>query len=290
MPDHLTIIVPVFNEEDNVLPMANEVTAAFAKTNQPYELLFVDDASTDLTPRRIEEASAQFPNVRGVRHQVNSGQSAAFLTGLNATESPLIATLDGDLQNDPADLPKLLSKLNRSDFVCGVRAKRQDNWVRILSTRIARLARSLALGVDFADTGCFLRVFHRSALDGVLPFNGWHRFLPVLVYSAGHSVEEVPVNHRPRTAGTSKYGVWNRLWRGIYDLIGVGWLQKRALQPTPTTGDPVGSTTRPSRRRPAPRTKPDPVDTKSSPAPRRRPRPRAKKKAANRNNRSSQRS
>ncbi|MFM1941709.1 MAG: hypothetical protein RI897_691 [Verrucomicrobiota bacterium] len=238
MPDHLTIIVPVFNEEDNVLPLANEVTTAFAKTSQPYELLFVDDASTDLTPQRIEEASAQFPHVRGVRHQVNSGQSAAFLTGLNATESPLIATLDGDLQNDPADLPKLLNKLNRSDFVCGVRAKRQDNWVRILSTRIARLARSLALGVDFADTGCFLRVFHRSALDGVLPFNGWHRFLPVLVYSAGHSVEEVPVNHRPRTAGVSKYGVWNRLWRGLYDLIGVGWLQKRALQPAPPNPHP----------------------------------------------------
>jgi len=227
----LAIIVPVYNEEDNVLPLVRQVTDAFAGQGQPYELVFVDDASSDQTWTRIREAHRDHPNVRGVRHRVNSGQSAAFLTGLRSTEGSLVATLDGDLQNDPADLPRMLAELANADFVCGIRAKRQDNWVRLLSTRVARRARRLALGVDFQDTGCFLRVFRRSALEGVLPFNGWHRFLPVLVHGAGKSVSELAVNHRPRVAGTSKYGVWNRLWRGVYDLIGVGWLQKRALRP-----------------------------------------------------------
>lgn len=239
MAENLAIIVPVYNEEDNILPLARQVSAAFARQDQPYELLFVDDASSDHTWARIQEAQRAHPNVRGVRHRLNSGQSAAFLTGLRETQSPLLATLDGDLQNDPADLPRLLTELAHADFVCGVRTKRRDNWVRVVSTRIARQARRLALGVDFQDTGCFLRVFRRTALEGVLPFNGWHRFLPLLVHAAGKSVRELSVNHRPRVAGTSKYGVWNRLGRGIYDLIGVGWLQKRTLRPAAVTTEPA---------------------------------------------------
>lgn len=111
-----------------------------------------------------------------------------------------------------------------------MRAKRQDNWVRLASTRIARRARRAVLGVDFQDTGCFLRAFRRTALDGVLPFNGWHRFLPVLAHGCGATVKEVPVNHRPRVAGVSKYGIWNRLWRGLYDLFGVRWWLKKRLR------------------------------------------------------------
>ncbi len=213
------------------MPMAREVSEAMKGVGRPYELVFVDDASTDGTWRKIEEAQKSFPHVRGLRHARNAGQSAALWTGISATSSPILATLDGDLQNDPADIPRLLPYIEQADFVCGVRAKRHDSFVRRTSSKIARWARKSALKVDFSDTGCAMRVFKRSALNGVFPFNGFHRFLPVLVHSAGASTREVPVNHRPRVAGVSKYGIWNRLGRGIYDLIALNWFQKRRLRP-----------------------------------------------------------
>ncbi|MBI3879741.1 MAG: glycosyltransferase family 2 protein [Verrucomicrobia bacterium] len=233
MSAEISIIVPVFDEADNVLPMAREVAAAFKDVNHPWELVFVDDASRDATPQRIAEARATDPRVRGVRHARNAGQSAAVWTGIQNSTAPIIATLDGDLQNDPADLPRLLAELATVDFVCGKRVNRRDTLVRKVSSRIARWARKTALGADFQDTGCACRVFKRTALEGVLPFNGWHRFLPILVAGNGVSTKEVPVNHRPRVAGVSKYGVWNRVWRGLYDLVGVGWLQKRRLKRVP---------------------------------------------------------
>ena len=235
MASEIAVIVPVYNEEDNVLPMAREVSDAMKKAGRSYELVFVDDASTDSTWKKIEEARRQFPGVRGLRHAVNSGQSAALWTGIQASHSDIIATLDGDLQNDPADIPQMLPSLAKADFVCGVRAKRRDTFVRRSSSKIARWARRSALKVDFCDTGCAMRVFKRSALAGVFPFNGFHRFLPVLVHGNGVSTLEVPVNHRPRVAGVSKYGVWNRVWRGIYDLIALSWFQKHRLRPVKFT-------------------------------------------------------
>jgi dolichol-phosphate mannosyltransferase len=223
----ISIVVPVYNEEDNILPLAEQVASALRDEQRSYELVFVDDASTDRTWMKIEEARRSHSRIRGLKHQRNAGQSAALWTGIQATQSPILATLDGDLQNDPADLPKLLAELEHCDLICGVRTKRQDNLVRRLSSRVARHARRLALGVDFCDTGCALRAFRRSALTGVFPFNGLHRFLPVLVHNAGGRAKEVPVNHRARTAGVSKYGVWNRLGRGIFDLFAVAWYRKR---------------------------------------------------------------
>jgi glycosyltransferase involved in cell wall biosynthesis len=146
----VAVIVPVYNEEDNVLPMAREVSDAMKKAGRSYELVFVDDASTDGTWKKIEEARRQFPGVRGLRHAVNSGQSAALWTGIQASHSEIIATLDGDLQNDPADIPQMLPSLAKADFVCGVRAKRRDTFVRRSSSKIARWARRSALKVDFA--------------------------------------------------------------------------------------------------------------------------------------------
>jgi dolichol-phosphate mannosyltransferase len=238
VPVDVSIIVPVFNEEDNVLPLAREVAKALDKEPRSYELLFVDDASLDRTWERIQEANRLDHRVRGVRHERNSGQSAALWTGILATHSAIIATLDGDLQNDPADLPGMLAELSAVDFVSGMRVKRRDNPLRRASSRIARWARKLALGADFQDTGCAVRAFKRSTLAGVFPFNGWHRFLPILVHACGVATKEVPVNHRPRAAGVSKYGVWNRLWRGLADLIGVAWHLKRGLRPVATTRFP----------------------------------------------------
>jgi dolichol-phosphate mannosyltransferase len=229
----LSIVVPVFNEEDNILPLADEVRRAFGNKPVDYEILFVDDGSTDSTWQKIATARLADPRVRGFRHQQNAGQSAALWTGIQATNSPLVATLDGDLQNDPADLPRLLDELRDCDFVCGVRTKRNDNWLRRVSSRIARKARRAALHVDFCDTGCAVRVFKRSALKGVFPFNGLHRFLPVLVNAAGARTREVPINHRARIAGYSKYGLHNRLWRGIFDLFAMAWYQKRRITEIP---------------------------------------------------------
>ena len=229
----ICIIVPVFNEADNILPMAQEVFTAFRAEPRSCQLVFVDDASTDGTWRRIEEARAQDPRVRGLRHTRNAGQSAALWTGIRATSSPILATLDGDLQNDPADLPRMLAELERVDFVSGMRLNRRDTFVRRASSKVARWARRTALQVDFRDTGCAIRVFKRTTLEGVFPFNGLHRFLPVLVHGGGARTLEVPVNHRPRVAGVSKYGVWNRLGRGMHDLLAISWYQKRRFRPVP---------------------------------------------------------
>jgi glycosyltransferase involved in cell wall biosynthesis len=237
----LSVIVPVYNEEENILPLVREIAQAFAGSGLDYEIVFVDDASTDGTAGRIAEACAAEPRVRAQRHRRNAGQSAALWTGIQATESPLIATLDGDLQNDPADLPRLLEFLPEHDFVCGYRAQRRDNWLRRVSSRAARQARKRVLGVDFRDTGCALRVFKRSALREIFPFNGLHRFLPVLVHAAGGRTKEVPINHRPRVAGVSKYGLWNRLGRGIFDLLAMAWYQKRRIGPIPCEEIPGGA-------------------------------------------------
>jgi dolichol-phosphate mannosyltransferase len=248
VPVDISIIVPVFNEADNILPLARELAVAMAAQPGSYELVFVDDASTDATWRKISEARQVEPRVRGLRHVKNSGQSAALWTGIQATTSPILATLDGDLQNDPADLPRLLAELERVDFVSGMRLSRQDDSLRRLSSSIARTARRTVLKADFRDTGCALRAFKRSALNGVFLFNGFHRFLPILVHGNGSRTLELPVQHRPRVAGVSKYGVWNRLGRGIYDLIAIRWYQKRRLAPVPFSElEEIGNANQPSR-------------------------------------------
>lgn len=230
MPCELSIVVPVFNEADNVLPLAREVAAAMAGESRSWELVLVDDCSSDDTWKRIAAAHEADGRVRGLRLERNSGQSAAVWTGFTATSSPLLATLDGDLQNDPADLPRLLAELETCDFVSGWRANRRDMWLRRVSSRIARAARRGVLGVDVVDSGCALRVFRRECLDGLFGFNGLHRFLPILVQGGGLRCKEVPVNHRPRVAGVSKYGVWNRVWRGIADLFAIAWFQRRRVR------------------------------------------------------------
>jgi dolichol-phosphate mannosyltransferase len=227
----IAIIVPVYNEEENILPLTEEIIDVMRSRARSWELVFVDDASTDRTSQRIQEARRSHPFVRGLRHARNAGQSAALWTGIQASRSPVIVTLDGDRQNDPADLPLLLSELESCDFVCGVRAKRCDDWLRCVSTKVARAARKRVLKVDFCDTGCAFRAFKREAINGVFPFNGVHRFLPVLVHANGARTKEIQINHRPRVAGQSKYGLWDRLGRGIYDLIGIAWYQKRRIGP-----------------------------------------------------------
>jgi dolichol-phosphate mannosyltransferase len=232
---HLSIIVPVYNEEENILPLAREVSGAMKEANLEFDLLFVDDCSSDSTWQKIGEAHRLDSRVRGLRHARNCGQSAALWTGLQASRGEFIATLDGDLQNDPADLPSMLKELQSVDFVSGARTHRVDTWVRRVSSKIARWARHAVLKVDVSDTGCAIRVFKRAVLETVFPFNGLHRFFPILVAGAGFKIKEVPVHHRARTSGVSKYGIGNRLWRGIFDLFAIAWFQKRRFKAVETS-------------------------------------------------------
>ena len=226
----ISVVAPLWNEELNVRPLAEQVFAAFRSEPRSVELILVDDASTDGTWERIVEVQKSDPRVLAVRHTRNSGQSAALWTGFGVSQGNIIATLDGDLQNDPADLPQLITALGTADLVCGVRTKRMDSTVRRISSKVARWARKLVLGVDFRDSGCNLRAFKRSVLQSLFPFDGLHRFMPIVAQGAGAVVIEMPVNHRPRIAGVSKYGVWNRLGRGICDLAMIAWYRKRQFK------------------------------------------------------------
>lgn len=229
MEPEISVIVPLRNESANVQPLTERIVAAFEKVSGGVELILVDDASSDDTWQQILRARQAYPGLRAVRHSQNRGQSAALWTGFKASQGKILATLDGDLQNDPADLPRMLALLADCDMVCGVRTKRADNWLRRVSSSIARSARKVVLGVDFADTGCNLRVFKRVVLDTLPAFDGIHRFMPVFVHNVGQTVKEVQVSHHPRTAGRSNYGIGNRLGRGIRDLIMVRWFLKRQI-------------------------------------------------------------
>lgn len=229
MEPEISVVVPLRNESANVFPLTQCIFAALEKFSGGVELILVDDASSDDTWQQILGARQTFPGLRAIRHSQNLGQSAALWTGFQASQGRILATLDGDLQNDPADLPRMLALLADCDMVCGVRTRRADNWLRRVSSSIARSARKSVLGMDFADTGCNLRVFKRAILNVLPAFDGVHRFMPVFVHNVGLIVKEVPVSHHPRTAGRSNYGISNRLMRGIRDLLMVRWFLKRQI-------------------------------------------------------------
>lgn len=247
MNPEISVVVPFHNESPNVAPLAREIFSALQNDPRTVELILVDDGSSDDTWERIVEVSKNDPRVRALRHARRSGQSAALWTGFKASRGGVILTLDGDLQNDPADLPRLLAELAGCDLVCGARVKRMDTPLRRLSSSVARAARKLVLNADFRDTGCNLRAFKRSVLEAVPPFNGFHRFMPILARGGGAAVKEIPVSHRPRTAGQSNYGLWNRLGRGVCDLVMVRWYLKRQFGRVPVSEHPAEE----------PRTEPD---------------------------------
>ena len=194
-----------------------------------YEIIFVDDGSVDRTAERIKPA----PNVRTIRFEKNAGQSAAIYAGLMAARGATAVVIDGDLQNDPADIPRLLAEVARgADLVCGYRVKRQDTLVKRLTSRIANTVRSRYTKDGVRDTGCTLKAMRRECLSALVPFKGMHRFIPALVKAAGYRLVEIPVNHRPRRFGQSKYSLGNRALRATVDMFGVRWLLSRRLDYT----------------------------------------------------------
>jgi glycosyltransferase involved in cell wall biosynthesis len=224
----VSVVVPLYNEKENVPILAERIAAVFDKLpGYEYECLFVNDGSTDGTREQIERVHQANPRVRPVHLVRNRGQSAALVAGMRRARGEYILTLDGDLQNDPCDFPKILELLKEHDCVCGYRAKRNDNWVRRMSSRIANSVREAILKDGIRDAGCGSKGFRRRCVEHVVPFNGAHRFFAVMMRNAGFSIAECEVTHHPRVHGVSKYGINNRLWRGIYDLIGVSWLKRR---------------------------------------------------------------
>jgi dolichol-phosphate mannosyltransferase len=235
-PLELSIVVPVHNEEDNITPLVQEIrTALDGKLN--YEIIYVDDGSTDATPLCLAALANQLNQLRVISHQMNCGQSTALRTGVRAARAPWIATLDGDGQNDPADIPKLWDVIHAPErpanllMVIGHRRKRQDSWLKRISSKIANHVRSRLLKDNTPDSGCGLKLFFRQTYLDLPYFDHMHRFLPALIQREGGKVASLAVNHRPRTRGVSKYGIRNRLWVGIIDTIGVMWLQRRSHIP-----------------------------------------------------------
>ncbi|MGV6853300.1 MAG: glycosyltransferase family 2 protein [bacterium] len=230
-PCPITVVIPVYNEQDNVVMLAREVDNAL-KSYPNYELVYVDDGSSDETIQAINTIQLKNGRLTLVKHLQNAGQSTALLSGIRVAKSETIATLDGDGQNDPNDIPELLEIYKNREsrlLVAGNRAKRDDTWVRRMSSRVANHVRMRLLKDECLDTGCSLKLFDRDIFLSLPHFNHLHRFMPALFKRAGCKIINVPVNHRARHAGESKYGIGNRLFVGIKDLLGVRWLQQRPV-------------------------------------------------------------
>ncbi len=227
----VTIVIPAYNEEAVIGACLDELAALMSAQEQgTYEVIVVDDGSTDRTFEVLKEKKQAMAELVVLRFDANHGQTAAFDAGFKAARGRAVVTMDADMQNDPADIPSLLEHLDRCDVVCGVRRRRRDSIVRRASSRIANWVRNRLTGEQIRDVGCSLRAFRAEALQGLKLYNGMHRFLPTLLRLDGWRVTEVPVNHRPRKEGKTKYGIRNRLFRGLRDLFAVRWMQSRWLK------------------------------------------------------------
>lgn len=226
-----SVAIPVYNEVDSLDDLVARVDAAVSRLEQPWELILVDDGSSDGSFNKIGELKKQYPALRGLKFSRNNGQTAAMAAGIKAATGQIIITLDADLQNDPADIPLLLKALNEGySAAVGWRKKRNDNLVRRLSSRFANWVRNLISNETIKDTGCSLKAFKAEAIQHIELFEGMHRFLPTLVKMNGGRVVEVEVSHYPREKGVSKYNVWNRVLRSFLDLLAIRWMKWRKLR------------------------------------------------------------
>ena len=231
----LSLVVPLYNEEENLSDLLREIHAALDPLGPPHgdwELLLVDDGSTDGSLARLRRAAASDPRLRVFHHRRNAGQSAALATGFRHARGRVVVTLDADLQNDPADIPRLLAELERgSDVVSGVRVDRRDSWVRRASSRIANAVRNWATDEAITDVGCSLKAYRREFLVDLPMFSGMHRFLPDPGALERRARHRAAVRHRPRLHGVAKYGIGNRLFRALADLFAVRWMRRRWIDP-----------------------------------------------------------
>ena len=232
-PVTLSVVAPCHNEADNLIPFVTAIQAALEPLKIPYEIVLTDDRSTDNSWQILQNLGAKDPRIRAVRLAKNSGQSAAIWAAIKAASGRYVATLDADLQNDPADLPQFLAAVKDFDCVCGNRKANRakgDSIIRQLSSGIANGIRNWMTQETVTDSACGYRMFRRECADNLKFFKGMHRFMPTLFKIEGYTITEIPVRHHARAAGVSHYGVWNRAFAALYDLFAVRWMQKRMFR------------------------------------------------------------
>jgi len=230
----ISVVVPIKDERDNLLALTGQLLKVLQSREEsnasPFEIIYVDDGSTDGSSQILDQLAAEHPAVTVLHFDRNHGQSAGFDAGFKRSNGVLVVTMDGDLQNDPEDIGTLLPYAREYDLVCGWRTERHDTLMRKISSRVANAVRNAVTGDRIHDTGCSLKIFRRCVIERLQLFNGMHRFFPALALMHGFTVIEVPVRHHPRMHGISKYGVGNRLFRGLYDLMAMRWMQTRVLR------------------------------------------------------------
>jgi glycosyltransferase involved in cell wall biosynthesis len=228
-PIEISAVIPVFNEEQNLPILVPQVIQVLNQIGKRYEIVLVDDGSKDQSRRILQEMAVGHPQMRILVFRENCGLSAALVAGIREARGAIIATLDADLQNDPADIPKLLGFLEQYDMATGWRQKREDPWLKRIASRVANSVRNRLSGEQIHDSACTLRVFRKECVEHLPVFNGMHRFLSTLVKMDGFRIIEVPVAHHPRRYGKSKYNIRNRMWRGLIDLLAVRWMKRRHI-------------------------------------------------------------
>jgi dolichol-phosphate mannosyltransferase len=225
----ISVVVPVYNEEENLpvlIPQIAEVLNTLGKT---YEMIFVDDGSADHSRRLLKEMVPRYPQIRILGFKKNCGETAAGAAGLKEARGKIVITIDADLQNDPKDIPRMLEYLKDYDVVTGWRQKREDSWVKRITSKIANRIRNGLSGETIRDSGCTFRAYKRECLENLKLYKGMHRFIPTLVKMEGFRVIEIPIVHHPRKFGVSKYTTWNRMWRAFIDLLAVKWMKSRHI-------------------------------------------------------------
>lgn len=229
MTIYYSVVIPLKNEEENIAELVVELEAVMHSLRHPWELICIDDGSTDATLAVLNNLTKTKPFLRTVVFDKNYGQSSAFDAGFKAAHGEFVITLDGDRQNDPNDIPLLLEKMSDHDLVCGQRVRRQDSLIKKITSKTANAVRGYVCGDGMKDTGCSLKVYRTSCLKKIKMYQGMHRFLPALFKIEGFRVAQVPVNHRPRTKGKTKYNFFNRSFNTIADMLAVSWMRKRRL-------------------------------------------------------------
>jgi dolichol-phosphate mannosyltransferase len=225
-----SIVIPLKNEKENVEPLTQEVLAVMRGLSASFEIIYVNDGSTDGTAEKLKDLKETIPEIRIITLDKNYGQSSAFDAGFRAAKGTFVITMDGDRQNDPNDIPKLIALADQHELVCGIRKKRQDSLLKKLISFFANKVRSSVCQDGIKDTGCSLKIYKKTALDRIKLYQGMHRFLPALFLFEGFAIAQVEVNHRPRGAGKSNYNLFNRSLNTVADLMAVYWMRKRTLR------------------------------------------------------------
>ena len=225
----ISIVVPVYNEEENLPILISQLISVLKDLGKSYEMIFVDDGSTDESRKILRRMASEHPGIRVIGFKKNCGETAAGAAGLKEARGKVVITIDADLQNDPKDIPKMLEYLNDYDMVTGWRQKRDDSWTKRITSKIANRIRNRLSGEVIRDSGCTFRAYKRECLQDLKLYKGMHRFIPTLVKMEGFRVIEIPIAHHPRKFGMSKYTTWNRMWRAFIDLLAVKWMKSRHI-------------------------------------------------------------